>query len=361
MPHGASSPGGPRSPGAAVAIRGAGLAAIAGLTAAGGGAANAGVQARDPSGGTPYAEHQRAPAVTAPPALTLAPGPRGAGAPRLETATGPQRVFLGARRKVSFSFRIGEVAATGARVDLVRADDGALLRSWSPAAPAPGAVARIRWSGRLGRALAPAGAYAFRLTVTGPGGATAFSSAPADTRRDAFELRDFRFPVRASHDFGAAAAVFGAVRSGHSHQGHDVFARCGARLVAARGGRVLYAGYQGSAGNYVVVDSAGTAPDAVYMNLATASALSTGDRVLTGQTIGAVGETGNAQGCHLHFELWSAPGWYRGGARSILCPPYWPGKAAARRPVRDWWRRANCLHFHARAAPTGQSSCWMGS
>jgi len=226
----------------------------------------------------------------------------------------------------------------------------------------PGRAARARrWSGRLGRALAPAGAYAFRLTVTGPGGATAFSSAPADTRRDAFELRDFRFPVRASHDFGGAAAVFGAVRSGHSHQGHDVFARCGARLVAARGGRVLYAGYQGSAGNYVVVDSAGTAPDAVYMNLATASALSTGDRVLTGQTIGAVGETGNAQGCHLHFELWSAPGWYRGGARSILCPPYWPGKAAARRPVRDWWRRANCLHFHARAAPTGQSSCWMGS
>jgi murein DD-endopeptidase MepM/ murein hydrolase activator NlpD len=124
---------------------------------------------------------------------------------------------------------------------------------------------------------------------------------------------DHVFPVRGQHDFGGAGSRFGASRDGHSHQGQDVFAACGTPLVAARGGRVQHAGYQRAAGNYLVVDGAGTGDDYAYMHLAEPSAFRAGDRVYTGQRIASVGETGNARGCHLHFELWGSPGWYDGG------------------------------------------------
>ena len=49
------------------------------------------------------------------------------------------------------------------------------------------------------------------------------------------------------------------------------------------------------------------------MHLTGPSPVRQGQRVYTGQVIGTVGESGNASGCHLHFELWTAPGWYDGG------------------------------------------------
>lgn len=121
------------------------------------------------------------------------------------------------------------------------------------------------------------------------------------------------FPVVGRYDFGGAGAEFGSGRSGHSHQGHDVFARCGTPMVAARGGRIQASRYHHAAGHYVVVDADGSGTDYVYMHLARRSPFRRGDRVATGQRIGAVGDSGNARGCHLHFELWSAPGYYEGG------------------------------------------------
>jgi hypothetical protein len=121
------------------------------------------------------------------------------------------------------------------------------------------------------------------------------------------------FPVAGAHDYGGAGALFGTRRAGHSHQGHDVFARCGAPLLAARAGRVRYVGYQRSAGHYIVIDGALPDIDYVYMHLRSAARFRTGAVVPAGAGIGEVGESGNARGCHLHFELWSAPGWYEGG------------------------------------------------
>jgi murein DD-endopeptidase MepM/ murein hydrolase activator NlpD len=125
-----------------------------------------------------------------------------------------------------------------------------------------------------------------------------------------FKYRPFKFPIRGPHTYGDG---IGAPRAGHTHQGQDVFAACGTKLVAVRGGRVQYRAYHSSAGNYVVIDGKKTGHDYVYMHLKKPSPFHKGEKVKTGEKIGAVGETGNASGCHLHFEEWSAPGWYEGG------------------------------------------------
>ena len=248
------------------------------------------------------------PAPTANPELTPVPG-----APMLETGTSRTKAYVDARKAVTFSFRLSEASPASVNVALVSAQTGTAIKTWALAAAAPGAVQSVTWSGRIGRAGAPPGRYSFQLTAATASGAQVRSAQANSFQRDAFDLYDHIFPIRGRHDFGSSGSQFGAGRSGHSHQGHDVFAKCGTRMVAARGGRVQYQGYHGAAGNYVVIDGAGTTNDYVYMHLAEPSPFQAGDRVYTGQRIGAVGETGNAQGCHLHFELWAAPGWYDGG------------------------------------------------
>jgi murein DD-endopeptidase MepM/ murein hydrolase activator NlpD len=127
----------------------------------------------------------------------------------------------------------------------------------------------------------------------------------------AFRFLRYRFPLVGAHDYAEAGARFGA---GRGHQGQDVFAACGTPIVAARGGVVKYREYQPAAGNYVVIDGARTAVDFGYMHLREEALVALGDRVKTGQPIGFVGATGQASGCHLHFEEWTAPGWYSGGS-----------------------------------------------
>jgi murein DD-endopeptidase MepM/ murein hydrolase activator NlpD len=90
-------------------------------------------------------------------------------------------------------------------------------------------------------------------------------------------------------------------------------AACGTPLLAAHGGTVKFAGTQALAGNYLVIATDDGAGDHVYMHLRDAALVKKGDAVATGQPIGFVGRTGDATACHLHFELWPAPGWYTGG------------------------------------------------
>jgi murein DD-endopeptidase MepM/ murein hydrolase activator NlpD len=120
----------------------------------------------------------------------------------------------------------------------------------------------------------------------------------------------FAFPVDGRARIGMEEAQrFGGARD---HGGQDVFARCGTPVIAAHAGRVRRATFEGAAGNYVVVDGDG-GRSFVYMHLRRPARAREGRAVRTGQRLGAVGRTGDADGCHLHFEIWTAPGWYRGG------------------------------------------------
>ena len=246
--------------------------------------------------------------------LTPSTGPRDPGAPRLETGISAGRVYFDGT-KVRFSYRVNDDEPTPVVVELVRVDDGVVIRSWEPGAVEPNTVQTIRWNGEAAPGKkASAGRYVFRVTAQSSDGALARSSNTTDVERDAFDFYGHIFPIRGTHDYGDSGARFGAGRSGHTHQGQDVFARCGTKMVAARGGRVQFNQYHSAAGYYLVIDGKDSALDYVYMHLQERSPFRAGDRVKTGQMIGRVGDTGNASGCHLHYEMWSAPGWYDGGS-----------------------------------------------
>ena len=241
-------------------------------------------------------------------------GPR-VPAPRRLVVKSPPRVrpvdaapessfFYAGQRKPSFSFNVE--AAMTARVELLQVSDGSVIRSWDVPAE-PGRVNEVRWDGQTadGRPAANGG-YRFRLAGDASSAATPSAESAVD-----FGYLDHVFPIRGRHNFGFSDTNnFGG---GRGHKGQDMFAACGTRLAAARGGTVEYAGFHSAAGNYLVIDGKGTDVDYVYMHMLKPALVKTGDRVFTGQAIGEVGETGRATGCHLHFELWSGPGWYAGG------------------------------------------------
>ncbi|MBA3327182.1 MAG: peptidoglycan DD-metalloendopeptidase family protein, partial [Solirubrobacterales bacterium] len=211
-------------------------------------------------------------------------------------AVRPARVDLLARRPLNVT------------VGLVRVTDGALVMEWPLGHLPVGAARDVTWDGRIGGAPQPAGRYEFRVYSRTDGGQAAQAGTPVAT--GAFDLVDHKFPIRGPHGFGEFAASFGG---GRGHEGQDVFADCGTPLVAARGGVVKHNAFQSRAGNYIVIDGEATQTDYAYMHMRDRSPLTKGTRVRTGQVIGHVGDTGRADGCHLHFEMWSGPGWYTGG------------------------------------------------
>jgi septal ring factor EnvC (AmiA/AmiB activator) len=161
------------------------------------------------------------------------------------------------------------------------------------AAPAPPPAARQT----AGMQAAPAtGSPA--ASDAAEGGASTPSAAPAPAAAA---------PVPAPASGGWVWPAAGSVTSeygqrwGRMHEGIDIGASTGAPVVAARGGRVAFAGRMGGYGNFVLVDHGGGAVSA-YAHMSALSA-SEGQSVSAGQRIGSIGCTGSCTGPHLHFEI----------------------------------------------------------
>ncbi len=111
------------------------------------------------------------------------------------------------------------------------------------------------------------------------------------------------FPVRGKTGFGEADARFGASRWGHAHEGQDVFADAGTRIVAVRDGEVVEKGDDGGRGKYVALWSRAGSETFVYLHMRRPSPLRPHERVAAGGRVGAVGCTGSCWGDHLHLEM----------------------------------------------------------
>lgn len=107
------------------------------------------------------------------------------------------------------------------------------------------------------------------------------------------------WPIR-----GRITSRFGyrSLRIGGSnmHYGVDIDGHTGDPILAATSGTVTFAGWMGGFGNLVIVTNGSTE---YYYAHASQLYVAEGATVQTGQTIAAVGSTGNSTGSHLHFEI----------------------------------------------------------
>lgn len=105
---------------------------------------------------------------------------------------------------------------------------------------------------------------------------------------------------RISSYFGYRSNPFGG--SGREyHNGVDLPAPRGTKIVAAYDGQVAWSYYSNSAGNWVGIDH-GNEIYTVYMHMSK-RLVSEGDTVKKGDVIGLVGTTGRSTGNHLHFGI----------------------------------------------------------
>ena len=104
--------------------------------------------------------------------------------------------------------------------------------------------------------------------------------------------------------------------SQYFHYGHyaiDIAADYGSHGARRGAGTVIFAGWKSNGGGYQVWIAHGSGPvHDVQPHVGDVGRARPARR--RGQQVGRVGQSGNATGPHLHFEVWSGPVW-DGGQR----------------------------------------------
>ena len=98
---------------------------------------------------------------------------------------------------------------------------------------------------------------------------------------------------------GPVVSGFG-MRWGRMHEGVDIAVGYGTPIHAAASGTVVFSGWMGGYGNFVIIDHGGGIATAYGHQSSIAVG---GGTVSQGQVIGYVGCTGHCFGPHLHFEV----------------------------------------------------------
>ena len=105
----------------------------------------------------------------------------------------------------------------------------------------------------------------------------------------------FVIPAQGRHSSG-----FG-MRWGRMHRGIDIANSTGTPIIAARSGRVVFAGWDHGFGYYVEIQHEDSTR-ARYAHLSRV-AVKQDQRIETAQRIGLMGSSGRSTGPHLHFEI----------------------------------------------------------
>lgn len=87
------------------------------------------------------------------------------------------------------------------------------------------------------------------------------------------------------------------------HMGTDIGAGCNQNIYAAHAGTVIYAGYNGGYGNFIMIDHGGGVTTSYGHIVNGGIGVSVGQSVGPGMIIARVGNTGTSGGCHLHLEV----------------------------------------------------------